>query len=75
MVVDAVIKNLLVIGEAAKHIPENIRKQASIVEWRKICGIRDVLIHEYFGMDEEIIWDVVQNKLPDLYKQTRILLK
>ncbi len=60
------IRNLEVIGEAVKKIPEEIRTQYPAVEWKKIGGVRDILIHEYFGIDVEIVWDIIQNKLPIL---------
>ena len=63
---DAVIRNLEVIGEAVKKIPEEIRTQYPTVEWKKIAGVRDILIHEYFGIDAEIVWDIIENKLPIL---------
>lgn len=63
---DAVIRNLEVIGEAVKKIPEKVRTQHPTVEWKKIAGVRDILIHEYFGIDTEIVWDIIENKLPIL---------
>ena len=63
---DAVIRNLEIIGEAAKQVPDELRAGQPQVEWKKIAGLRDVLIHAYFGIDPEIVWDIVQNKLPDL---------
>ena len=63
---DAVVRNLEVIGEATKHIPLDVRSRYPEVEWPKIAGLRDVVVHEYFGLDEDILWDVVQNHVPVL---------
>jgi len=63
---DAVVRNLEIIGEAAKHISENLRAQMPDIEWRKISGMRDILAHDYFGIDNDILWDIVQNKIPQL---------
>jgi uncharacterized protein with HEPN domain len=72
---DAVIRNLEVIGEAAKHISENSKAQLPSIEWRKIAGMRDVLAHDYFGIDNDILWDVVQNKIPQLSKAINSFLQ
>ena len=72
--VDAVVRNLEIIGEAVKQIPAKIRSQHPSVDWKKIAGLRDILIHEYFGIDSEIIWDIIQNKLPPLEKGVRQIL-
>jgi len=65
---DAVIRNLEVIGEAAKHLPPEARELASDIEWKKICGFRDFLIHAYFGVDPDIVWSVVSDKVPELLR-------
>ena len=66
MVMDAVVRNLEVIGEAVKKIPEDIKLEYDTVSWRKIAGLRDILIHEYFGVNINIIWDVIENKVHEL---------
>jgi uncharacterized protein with HEPN domain len=71
---DAVVRNLEVIGEAAKNIPAGVRRKHPAVEWKKMGGLRDILIHQYFGVDVAIVWDVVRNKLPQLGKQVRRIL-
>lgn len=71
---DAVVRNLEVIGEAVKKLPENLRAKHSAVEWKKIAGLRDILIHEYFGLDAEIVGDIVQNKVPALDREVRTML-
>jgi uncharacterized protein with HEPN domain len=69
MRIDAVIRNLEIIGEATKMIPESIRVRYPSVEWKKIAGLRDILAHHYFEVDLDIIWDIVQNKLPGLERE------
>lgn len=66
MRIDAVVRNLEIIGEAAGKIPPEIRDEYPDIPWKKIVGLRNILIHEYFGIDIEIIWDVVENHLGNL---------
>jgi uncharacterized protein with HEPN domain len=63
---DAVLRNLEIIGEAAKHIPTEIRDKAPKLEWRRVTGLRDIVAHAYFGIDNAILWDIVSVKVPEL---------
>jgi len=65
---DAVVRNLEIIGEAVKNIPVEIRNKKPEIEWQKIAGLRDILIHAYFGIDVDIVWDIVVTKIPELRK-------
>jgi len=70
----AVLKALENIGEAVKQIPDD-KKKLYPIEWRKISGLRDILIHEYFGIDAEIIWEIIKKKLPELQRAVKFLLE
>lgn len=67
--IDAVIRNLEVIGEAASHLPTEIQEQYKDVPWGMMKGIRNILAHEYFGVDLEIVWKTVKEDLPNLKKR------
>ncbi|MBI4786638.1 MAG: DUF86 domain-containing protein [Chloroflexi bacterium] len=71
---DAVVRNLEIIGDAVKHISQDMRDRHTHIEWRRIAGLRDITVHEYFGVDENIIWDVVQNEIPKLILQIELIL-
>jgi uncharacterized protein with HEPN domain len=64
--VNAVIRCLEVLGEAAKHIPTSFRKKHPDIPWTKMTGMRDVLIHDYMGVDLKTVWKVAQERLPEL---------
>ncbi|WP_461201834.1 HepT-like ribonuclease domain-containing protein [Anoxybacillus sp. TBDG-1] len=74
LISDAVIKNILVIGEAAKNIPDEMRQASPYIEWRKMAGMRDMMIHGYFPINYRIVWDVVRNKIPKLKQHVEQLL-
>ena len=75
LVIDGVIRNLEVIGEASKQVPADVKKEFKDIEWKKISGLRDILIHAYFGVDIQIIWDVTQNNVPLLKKNLQTYLR
>ena len=70
----AFVRSLEIIGEAAKHVPFEVRQQHAHVEWRAITGMRDRLIHGYFGVDYELVWDVICTRVPDLQRQVISML-
>jgi len=71
---DAVMRNLEIAGEAVRQLPEELRNRHPGVEWRKIAGFRDIAIHAYPTIDEEIVWDIVQHKVPQLLEQVERIL-
>ena len=64
--IDAVVRNLEIIGEAANRLPDDFKERHSSVEWYKVVGLRNRIIHEYFGIDLQIIWQIVHADLPAL---------
>jgi uncharacterized protein with HEPN domain len=72
---DAIIRNLEIIGEVAGKLPEQMQKDEPEIDWRKIKGLRNIIIHEYFGINLPIVWDVVQNKLSPLESSCRRLME
>ncbi len=73
--IDAVVHNLEVIGEAARKLPPEIKARSSEIEWPKIVALRNILAHEYCGVNTRIVWDVVQHKLGPIRKACRKLLE
>lgn len=72
---NAIIRELEIIGEAVKNTPLNFRKKYPSIEWVKIAGLRDKIIHQYFGVDLEIIWRVVKEDIPELEGEIIKILK
>nr|WP_223965675.1 DUF86 domain-containing protein [Thermus thermophilus] len=72
--VDAVVRNLEVIGEAARQIPSEVRERYPEVPWRRVIGLRNVVVHEYFAVDVEIVWTVVRQSLPELKEALRRMM-
>ena len=75
MRIDAVIRNLQIIGEAVKKIPNSIQKRYSNIPWREIAGLRNRVTHVYFDVDINIIWDVVHSELPLLKTQIQEIIE
>ena len=70
----AFVRSLEIIGEATKQIPDDVRQEHDTVEWRAMAGMRDRLIHGYFSIDYDIVWDVVMNKIPVLQQEVERIL-
>ncbi len=75
LVVDAVIRNLEIIGEASKNIPEEVRGQYADTPWKRMIGLRNIVIHEYFGVDLSIIWEIISRNLPQTKPKLTAMLK
>jgi uncharacterized protein with HEPN domain len=71
---DAVIRNIEILGEAAKKVSKNIRDIYPEIPWKNITGMRDKLIHDYFGVNIDIVWDVIKNDFPGLIDRITIIL-
>ena len=70
----AFVRSIEIMGEAVKNIPDSVRQQYSGVEWRAIAGMRDRLIHEYYGVNYRMVWDSVTNKVPALAESIELIL-
>lgn len=74
LILDAVILNLQIIGEASKNIPQDIREKYTEIPWRNIINLRNIIAHTYFYLDEDILWDTVQNELTPLKTCIQLIL-
>ena len=73
--IDAVVRNLTIIGEAVKNLPRKVKLEYSDIPWREITGMRNKVTHEYFGVDEGILWKTIKEDLPSFKKQVSEILK
>jgi uncharacterized protein with HEPN domain len=75
MAVNAVIRSIEIIGEAAKHIPQDIRAMGASVPWKEMAGMRDKCIHDYVAVDFDVVWTAVKTELPQIRTQVKDLLE
>ncbi|MBI5485538.1 MAG: DUF86 domain-containing protein [Deltaproteobacteria bacterium] len=75
VIYDATVRNVELIGEAAKNIPEQIRLQIPDVPWQRLIATRNILAHDYFGINNDILWDIIENKVPELAHKLRTVKK
>ena len=73
--INAVVRSIEVIGEASKKIPDTMRKKNPSIPWKKMAGMRDKLIHEYFGIDFDVLWKTVKEDIPSLHSLVQDMLK
>ncbi len=72
---DATLRNLELVGEAATHIPENVRKASPYISWRMIIATRNRLIHGYLGIDDDTLWSIITDEVPDLLSSLEKLVR
>ena len=72
---NAVCRSLEIIGEATKNIHPDIKAKYPLVDWKRMAGIRDIIIHDYFGLDYEVIWDTIKTDIPDLKQWIEIIIE
>ncbi len=75
MMKNACIRQLEIIGEACSRVSEPIRSNNPQVFWKEIIGLRNILIHQYFGVDEKVVWDIIKNDLPELKNQVKVIIQ
>ena len=74
MRIDAVVQNFEIIGEATKNLSGNLKARYPKTDWKSVAGFRDALIHGYFGIDLEILWDIIENKIPSLQGEVAVII-
>lgn len=74
MRIDAVIRNFEVIGEAVKNVRDDLKNRFPSTDWKAVAGFRDTLIHGYFGVDLEILWDIIEHEIPVLQEEIAIII-
>lgn len=72
---DAIVRRLEIIGEAVKNIPANFKKNHPDIDWKRIAGMRDIIVHEYFGIDLKLIYKIATKNIPDLKEKIQKILK
>ena len=72
---DAVIRNLEVVGEAVKNLSEGLKVRHATVPWKRIVGMRDKMIHEYFGVNLQLVWDTIEQEVPRLQQKIEAILR
>jgi uncharacterized protein with HEPN domain len=72
---DAVIRNIEIMGEAVKSLSEKVKIDIVDIPWKSIAGLRDKLIHDYFGVNIDIVWNIVKNEIPSLISKIKIILQ
>ncbi|MEK9134765.1 MAG: DUF86 domain-containing protein [Patescibacteria group bacterium] len=75
MIQDAVIRRLGIIGEAVKNLPQSFKNNHQEIEWKKIAGTRDIIIHEYFGVDLKLTYKIIEKDIPELKEKISELLR
>ena len=75
MMLNASVRQLEIIGEASNRLSEHIHSENPTIPWRTIIGFRNVIVHEYFGLDDKIVWTVIQNEIPSLIEKVEIIIQ
>lgn len=73
IVIDAVIRNFEIIGEASKYLPAQMKALHKDIPWKEMAGMRDKMVHEYFGVDLDIVWKTIKDRLPELKTALKII--